>query len=347
MASAARTLSYCTRLTARRLCLPFAVAMAACWFCLRLTPPLGDGAGAADASGLWLHLPCATLSFAAVAAALGAWPLLSRAHARAALLVRVRPAGVDGCAPAALGALVALAAALLLAGLGFAAMQSARGLGGDAHARVALVCADARPILDRAQRQLTWRAPAEPLAEVRIRVLAFAADPGRGGEAALRVTAAGSALHDAPLVVRGNTEDLVLPLSARVLPSLEIAVEGGSDLVLLFPADAVRGVVADARSGAVNAMLAASAYLLPAALALALAALLRRFLSAPVHMAGAGLCLLLFLITDWLPGSTAIAAFASHRWIGTGNFLGSETLSLCMVALVMAAAAFTGGRPTP
>ena len=57
--------------------------------------------------------------------------------------------------------------------------------------------------------------------------------------------------------------------------------------------------------------------------------------------------LLLFAAADWLPNSDAIAAHAARRWLPSENYLEMAALSLCMVAVLMLAAARSGGRRPP
>ena len=84
---------------------------------------------------------------------------------------------------------------------------------------------------------------------------------------------------------------------------------------------------------------------MPTALALALAMVGRRQLALPVVLTAGSVCLLLFVLTEWLPGSTCRwLGFAARRWLLSEISLAMGALSLCMVGLLMIAAAFTGGR---
>lgn len=347
MSSSPEIFGRCARATAAHLAFPLAVAIAATWFCLDGAPPIATTGPAQDAGALWLHLPCIALAVAALASALDTWPLFCRDRPGAVILARIKPRGADGCVPALLGSATALAAGLAVVAILFTWMLEAKGRSlGTVRAHVAFETQAAPPTL-RAAGSLRFHASAsEPIEAITIHPLGLVGGPP-DAHAGLRVSSAAGPLHAEALTYHGSGERITLRFAPGRIDTLEVSSSPSSQLPLLFPAGSVEGLGAAPRSALANAVLAALSYVIPVVLGLATAALTRRHLRLPLTAVAAGSWLLIFMTVDWLPNSGAVAHHAARRWLPSENYVEMAALSLCMVAVLLLAAAFRGGRQKP
>ena len=347
MTSVWRVFGFGLRGTSKQLVLPLLGTLGIAWLGIAWQPPLqGGGAGSDAAARLWLQLPACGLAIAAVAAILEAWPLLCRDRCGATLVSRLQPRWAQGCVAAGAGALVALAGSLALSGVAFTGMLAAHGVDTDrVRQHVRFESTVGAPVLDAQRRRLVFRARVtQTMTELRLTPLAFATERGEYRPAQLRITAGGRPLHDATLTIGGSGERLSITFPAQPVGEIEIEALPGSGLLLLLQPGAVEGLLAQAKSDALNAVLAALSFLVPAALALALGSLLRGRIGLPVAVAGGTALVLASTALAATPNGAAITAYAALRWLPGENYLAMHALGLCMVLILTAGATLTGGR---
>ncbi len=327
-------LGYSASFCGRRLALPLLSLLAITAAVLWLRPPLpGADPGIRGSAALWLHLPALVITIAALTSTVESWPLLTRDRPGAAHLHRLAIGPLRGSGAACVGGLLVLALALTIIGGTFHTLLGLANGARPSHAHASLN--PSSEILDAERRAIALHAPATAVHSIRIRALAAGA-PGQ--TTAVELRAGGRPLHPDPIVFRAN-EVFEIPCDNRILHDLVLRREAGPGLVLAFPAGSIDAELSTEYSSALNAILAALAYLVPAVLAVAVLLLSRRCLALPIAQLTAAGIVTGSTVLDLTPNATAIQAFARGRWLLTEN-LGPpvfSSLSVAAAAILVAA----------
>lgn len=307
--------------------------------------PPGAGAAAERTAVLWLHLPCFFTTAAALCAMVEVWPLFARGRPGADWVARLRPGRLGGCGAVSAGTLLALAACLLGVGAGFAGVLSALGMDlAPLHSQHRLL---ERPrFLDTEHPELAVDGPGEVMvAGILLRPRAIL-PPGTAFETTpVTITADGDGLHDGPIQLGGELEDFSLSFAPRRIGVLSIRRAEGRGAPLMFGTESIRAVAAARQSWILGCILGAFTYLFPAALALALACLLRQRLALPIVVVGVLAVLTASTILDLTPNGMAITALARERWFPGEETLGQIAAPAAAVAAVIALSVATGRPP--
>lgn len=297
------------------------------------------GADAVDTAASWLMLPVLVTAAVGAAAVIDAFPAFGRDRADAQWLRRLRLGPLDGTGVAAVTGLSVLAAVGLVTGFCFATLV--RPAGGDVVERVRLRPVDAAR-LDPAHRSLELR-PASPVTAERLELRPI-------------VLFRGGILDTPRVVVRSGEHELGrfelppgggllrTPTGGAPVGSVVVALAPGEDAVVVLLDDAAHAVVATGTTAAVNAALAATTLVFPAAVALALAILLRRRLAPPVLHVLSLATIVLAVTTRLTPVLPAIAAHARGELAWHADVRHGALIAAAVVAGILVVAAATTPR---
>ncbi|MGE3175409.1 MAG: hypothetical protein AB7O97_22480 [Planctomycetota bacterium] len=297
----------------------------------------GIGAWATGTLVPWLHVSAFVPALLCCAAAVEFWPTFARGRAGADLVRSVTRRPLHGALAAGGGALLALA--LLL--LGLAAGWSLLAPAPRAHRALA---AEGRPLLDDTGGEVAFAVGGAPLGELQLRPIALLPhgdlEPTR-----VQVLADGAPLLAAPAEFRGSRQLLRVPLDGRRLDRLVLRRVSGT-VPLLFADDAAVAVDQAPRARLLASALAFAPWLLPAALALALALLLGPFVGAPVALVTVGAALLLQTLGDLGPAAAALSLFARGHWLPAEPVFrdGLPSLGTAVVVMISAMLVRAGTR---
>jgi hypothetical protein len=311
----------------RQAAVPWLLAAALAAVAAAATQGFGDDAPAARAP--WLHLPAFVGACACGWTALESWPAFARQQPGADWVLRLRSDPWYGCGNALLGALAAFALLLLPIGLAAAALAPAPRV----HRALQ---ATGTPLLDAEHDTVTFAVDGGPFAGLQLRPFAFL-PPAAPEPAALAVSADGAPLVAAPVPVAGTRELLEIAFAPRAIRALTVRRTAGN-LPLLFVGDAAVLIEAAPRSRLGNGLFAAGCWLLPLAVALALATLAAPAVALPVN----GMLLVAALLLQTLgrlgPAADALAAALRGRWLPTDPVFRGCLPSLGTGVLAMIAA---------
>ncbi|MEM7200818.1 MAG: hypothetical protein AAF628_11160 [Planctomycetota bacterium] len=328
------------RAAGRGMLLPLLAGQGIAALVIRSLPPLAENA-AGTASGIWLHLPAAAAAIGALSATIAAWPLLGRGEPSAALVARLQPGPAGGVLPLGAGALSALTLGLLAAGLGWMASLRWANERLPATAAYAPLVAEGDAILDQRHPELflsaSTRRPARSLVLTPMAIMAGAA----GGLAPRRlwVEADGEPLHREALQVASSHARVEVPFATQRIQNLTLRTDAAPGIAVLFVPGTAELVLEGPRSTVANAMLAAVSHVIPAATALAVAALVRARVAAGLLRVAAMLLVLVGAASQLAPSGAAVAAFAAGRWIpAEQNVLTWASCWLCAAAAATLAA---------
>jgi hypothetical protein len=297
-------------------------------------------AAGASASGplvLWLHLPCAVLAAVTVLHTLAAWPMFGRERQGAAFVRRLSRTLLDGCGSALLGGVAAGALWLIAAGVAFALALSHLVALEPPRAWSRLAAPQGASVLDARTPALTLHGPAVLADAVRINPLVLYTGSSLA-PVALTVRVDGDAVGEC--LVRGNGEQAVMSLPApRLVHSVTLTRPSAASLTLVFPAGSIEVRHTAEVSLAANLGLAAATYAVPAALALLLACVGRRQLTAPALSIVALAALAILALAELTPGHAALTAGARARAVAASQlpWAPSGVLATALWALAVAA----------
>jgi len=268
------------------------------------TTTFGEPTAAAQAP--WLHLPAFVAALCCCAAAVACWPTFSQRRPGVDWVLRLERGPLHGCGAASAGALLALLL-LLLAAAGAAAVAAPVPY---AHRPLAAI-GEAR--LDGATDRVTFDGQDRVGRELWLRPVAYL--PRATPEPVqLQLFADGTALLAEPLVVLSSQQPLRVRLPAQPVRQYELRRLAGN-LPLLLPEGSVVLVEAAPRSRLLNGMVAAVCYLLPAGVALVLAALAAPAVALPLNLVLVFAALLLQTLGNLGPAAAGIAALLGGRWL--------------------------------
>lgn len=293
-----------------------------------------DAAGAALAP--WLHLPAFVTTAACCATAVETWPTLSRGRPGVDWVLRATDRPLHGAGAALLGALLALLAWLL-------PLVAVAALAADAphaHHRAEPV---GPAVLPETATALAFRGPGVSCREIRLRPVALLPSGGAPEPTHVQVEVGGRPLLPEPVAVAGTHQLVRVPVPALELRELAVRRTAGN-LPLLFPPGSVELVAQEPASAALNSLLALGCYLLPAAVALALATLAAPAASLPVNLALVLAMLLLQTLGDLGPTGAAVNQMLRGRWLPTEGLFVACLPSLGTGALVMILAMIVRSR---
>jgi len=281
------------------------------------------------AFGPWLQLPAFVAAAACCATAIETWPTLARDRRGVDWILRATNRPLHGCGAAIFGALLALAIWLL-------PLAVVAGLTSPApHAYRVAAPADS-PILGQDDPSITFVGPGTRCKELRLRPIAVAALRGAGQPTGIQVVADEPLLAE-PLTFAGGLQLARIPIDDRVVTELVVQRQNG-DLPLVFPPGSVELVESQRRSSLANAGLALGSYLVPAAVALALATLAAPFAALPTNLALVFAALLVQTLGKLGPTGVAMAQLGRGRWLPDDLFFQQciSSLGTGLVVMILA-----------
>lgn len=314
---------------------PFLVISAITFAALRSQPmPSGASQDMIGTLALWLHLPAILLSVIAMATPLESWPLLSLGRPGARHLRRLSIGPLQGCGQVAIATLLILALNLSIAGLLFDWQMQHQGLSRPAHAIAAAAPAPGRgvQVLGHVQRSGHYHFDANLIAGgLQLRPTASLGARDSYRPTFIQIFIDGQVLNENPLPVAGSADLISLEFAPRQLSDLEIRVTNPGDILLQFPRGSIQAISARSYPSALNSILAALSFLLPAGLSLATLILLRSTLNLPLSLALATAVLLACTLGELTPNSQAVQAYSRGLWIPSA---GLAPASLRVVAVI-------------
>ena len=172
--------------------------------------------------------------------------------------------------------------------------------------------------------------------ELRLRPIAVAALRGAGQPTGIQVVADEPLLAE-PLTFAGGLQLARIPIDDRVVTELVVQRQNG-DLPLVFPPGSVELVESQRRSSLANAGLALGSYLVPAAVALALATLAAPFAALPTNLALVFAALLVQTLGKLGPTGVAMAQLGRGRWLPDDLFFQQciSSLGTGLVVMILA-----------
>jgi hypothetical protein len=272
-----------------------------------------------------LHLSAFSVALAASQKVIDFWPLFARDAAGADFVRRQQKGPFHGSLAAGAGSLAAAAACLLLLALATAALLPEQ----RAHRRLQ---PQSQPLLDGAVTSADFALGAAA-SELRLRPVVLL-PPAAPEAARIEVLADGAPLLPEPFAVLGDRQLMRIPLDGRRLDVVTVRRTAGN-LPLLFPEGSVTAPSATTMPRAAAAAMALLLWLLPQALALAVAWLLAPLLGRPVALVAAAAAMLVQTLGANGPASAGVTALLRGQWLPTEPVLARSTPSLLVGIAVL------------
>jgi hypothetical protein len=292
-----------------------------------------DAAAAPGAASPWLGLPLAIAALATTLTAVVFWPTFAQKRPGRAVVERLQPGPLAGAGAAAAGALAATAALTLPLA---AALAPALGAPATAFAVHALTPVG-DGLLDGSQPRLALRCPTRaPVRELRLQPLVGM--PTESWQAtAVRVFADGVELPPLPSAFADSRQAVRLAFPPQPVREFEL-VHAGGGMPLAFDADAAAVAAATPHPALANALAVGLLALLPAFVALGLAALVGSVAPLATTLATAASAVFLLTVGGVGPFQPAVVAVLRGEWLATAAVFRAAAASLAVGAAAMIAA---------